>query len=660
MTNENIFLGSGASITFIPETDIYFPIQETGSITTATAHTDFSNLFSLVNNLYVGCLVEAYTGSTLDATARITGNTHNTITFSPSITIDSGDYLVIRGYGAPVPAPKTSSGTNTHVAQVLTIGFSSTTKGDYNDNSITFGQVPSADGTTSTQFVIGITTDGSYAGASADLTVDVSDAQILTREDIIDVIVAEVAKDTVAVAASRSGSNLILTNEFGGAVAVPVSQTVSDSTNNSITITTAGTTTANADVKRLLSDQWLGLLESATFPNTEVEMKQMNLSLGGSRNYTYQYKGIETATGGNLGLVSNHASWLYYFFGRCTSITASLEAATMSTHFAGPSGRVIVDSNGATGDDTTFTSTVDTGPIFIRTSSTTSAAGTTLCPPVPKHLESTVGNMESLKLPSMSSGSIDDAILYTFEEEENDELPSFALEQVFSKLPSTNTYRTNNADADEDTNFVKIARGNRVNTLTITANENEEIKMTMDLNTRTVHSLEKTEIYEARKGVTDETSFFNYDSTDEFREPFFFSRGYFKIFGQQFLKINSLTLTMNNNLQDRRFIGVGNKSIKEGIPAQRTYELQFTGHVTDDKLYNELLNQTENDNTGQYLELQFEKSNGENFNLKFTDYFISANNFPMADDKGPIVVEATVMPRTLQSCTVKTHWILQG
>ena len=108
------------------------------------------------------------------------------------------------------------------------------------------------------------------------------------------------------------------------------------------------------------------------------------------------------------------------------------------------------------------------------------------------------------------------------------------------------------------------------------------------------------------------------------------------------------------------FIGVGNKSIKEGIPAQRTYELQFTGHVTDDKLYNELLNQAENDNTGQYLELQFEKPNGENFNLKFTDYYVSANNFPMADDKGPIVVETTIMPRTLQSCTVKTHWVLQG
>ena len=118
------------------------------------------------------------------------------------------------------------------------------------------------------------------------------------------------------------------------------------------------------------------------------------------------------------------------------------------------------------------------------------------------------------------------------------------------------------------------------------------------------------------------SSFFNYGPQPTFLEPFS-SRGYFKIFGQQFLKINSLTLTMNNNLTDRRFIGVGNTSIKEGIPAQRTYELQFTGHVTDDKLYTELLSRTD-DNTasGEYIELQFEKANGENFNLKFTDYFV--------------------------------------
>ena len=66
--------------------------------------------------------------------------------------------------------------------------------------------------------------------------------------------------------------------------------------------------------KRLHADQWLGILESATFPTTEVEMKQQKLSLGGSRNFTYQYKGITSFSGGNLGLVANHGAWLVLLF----------------------------------------------------------------------------------------------------------------------------------------------------------------------------------------------------------------------------------------------------------------------------------------------------------------------------------------------------------
>ena len=240
------------------------------------------------------------------------------------------------------------------------------------------------------------------------------------------------------------------------------------------------------------------------------------------------------------------------------------------------------------------------GPIFYRSIGTN-----LLCPPIAPHLDA-IANMDKLTVPTVPSGSITDGITYTFEEQNGELLPSFSLEQVFSKLPSTNTYRTTTTTL-EDTNFVKIARGNRVNTMTITANENEEIKMTMDMNTRTIHDLETDEVYDARRGVTDETTFFNYDSEAKFREPFFFSSGYFKAFGASFLKINSVTLTMNNNLTERRFIGVGNKSIQEGIPAQRDYQLQFTGHVVDDRLYQELVNQDEENSTtdGQMVELNF-------------------------------------------------------
>jgi len=52
--------------------------------------------------------------------------------------------------------------------------------------------------------------------------------------------------------------------------------------------------------------------------------------------------------------------------------------------------------------------------------------------------------------------------------------------------------------------------------------------------------------------------------------------------------------------------------------------------------------------------------NSENITLKFTDYFVSAANFPIPEDNSPFIVDAVIMPRTLNTCTVKTHWLLQG
>ena len=540
MANTDIFLGSGASITFIPENDIYVGGQHTsglafngsrGEVTSIRVDSDFTTSFLLVTDLYKGCLLERYSsGNVLQSTHRISSNTLDDITFTPSLTdIPAGSYFVIKSYGAPVPAHK----------------------------------------------------DGTGSSAS----------------------------------------------------------------------------------KRLLSDEWLGILESGTFPTTEVETKQVNLSLGGSRNKTYQYKGITSFSGGNLAIVANHGAWLYYFLGKCEKINATVAApaATPTIYANGNSGdnnKIFIEATGVTaGTGKDITGVSETGPLFFRQDNNNK-----FCPPLSPHLH-TLADMDTLTRASGDT-TISDAITYTFGEQDGDLLPSFALENSFSKLAgSSNIYRTNTASEAEDLNFVKIARGCRVNTLTMTANENEEVKMTMDLNTRNVHDLAQDERYDARKGVEAETSFFNYESstnTDQMREPFFFSDGTFKVLGESFLKINTLTLTMNNNLQDRRFLGVGSKDVQEAIPAERTYEIQFTGHVTDDALYTALLNDSEN--TTQTIELVFTKSNGESITLKFEDYFVTANNFPMTEDKGPIVVESTVMPRNLATdgCVVKTHWVLQG
>jgi len=536
MTNNNIFLGSGTSVTFVPEVDIYLkPHQTAGTALTdtngvlpsgqgnkLTLHGDFTGNFDLVNDLYVGCVLEFYDGGTFSSSHRVTTNDATTITFHPAITggtfvtiVPADDFFRLKGYGAPCPA---TSGT----------------------------------------------------------------------------------------------SNL----------------------------------------KNLNADNWLGIVESLTFPSVDVEFKQQNLFVGGSRNFTHQYKGIETAGNASIGIVANHGAWLYYFFGKCSSISATLASGTNpASDFAGNTG----SENKYYLENTTLT---DTGPLFYR------SINNVMTPPVLEGQDA-FGDLDQLTESTVGGdGFIDDPITYTFAEQDGDDLPSFAMEQVFSKLPSSNPYSTRitPSGADEDTNFVLIATGNRVNTLTMTANENEELKMTMDCMPRKVHSLEKDEKYAARRSVTDETTFKNFSSDDKLLEPFFFSSGSISLFGQNFLRITQFSLTMNNTLTDKRFIGIGSRNVKDAIPAQRTYELTFSALVTDDKLFNELKNNDENQlaDSGALIDLIFDKPNQEQIRLKFDNYYLTTNSWPIPEDKGAVTVDATIIPRSLSSCTVKTHWVLQG
>tara|TARA_B100000214_G_C23972114_1_gene630725 strand:- start:179 stop:1774 length:1596 start_codon:yes stop_codon:yes gene_type:complete len=412
---------------------------------------------------------------------------------------------------------------------------------------------------------------------------------------------------------------------------------------------------------RLNADNWLGLVESATFPNIEVEMKQMNLQLGGSRNFTHQYKGMETASGASLNMVSNHVTWLYYFFGKCTNLSFAGGTNTgqnPSNFHTGTAAHKLYFHTAGDSD-----AHLDTGPFIYRVNSV--SGGDHIMPPIMETAEA-AADLDSATYPT-ATGRL---ISYTFAEANNSELPSFALEQSLSKL-ATNPHHTDTDPDAEDLNFVRVARGNRVNSMTLTANENEEVKMTMDLNTRAVTAIPQTLSYQSRGGQDTNTSLFNFPTgtgSEGFLEPFFFSDGNISIFGNQFLKITNFTLTMNNNLQDKRFIGLTNRGIKSAFPAQRNYEISLTALVTDDTLFTELLNTTENDGDGNdggsdmesLLSLTFTKDNGETFTLSFKDYFTSANSWTIPDDKGPITADATFMPRNLHSCTTTTHWVLQG
>jgi hypothetical protein len=280
--------------------------------------------------------------------------------------------------------------------------------------------------------------------------------------------------------------------------------------------------------------------------------------------------------------------------------------------------------------------------------------------------------MDELTEPNDSSGDIAYPITYTFAEANGNDLPSFTLENTYAKSDASSQSSTPTGSglhlsataSDVDEVFTRLATGNMVNTLTMTANENEELKMTLDLNTKQI--VEPQNGYYSRRNISDERDFINFGSpkggsanvVNHFLTPYFFSDGTISILGQSYLKITSMSLTINNNLTDKRYVGQYNKRVKNAVPGQREYELTLSGYVTDKAIWDALRNETEEGTN--LIDLRFLKDNGEEIQLKFDDYFVTTNTWPIPDDKGAIQVDWTIKPRTLNTCTVKTHWVLQG
>ena len=159
--NTEIFLGSGASLTLVPEVDLQIVLDSSSTTTQLVVDAAWSDNVRMVENLYVGCILDLYDHAAPTvpvSTHIITANDTTSFTISPAHTHgtlnDANDFAVIRSYGAPSPTTKTSS------------------------------------------------------------------------------------------------------------------------------------------IARLNADNWLGIVESATFTNVEQEIKQVNLALGGISNFTHQYKGI--------------------------------------------------------------------------------------------------------------------------------------------------------------------------------------------------------------------------------------------------------------------------------------------------------------------------------------------------------------------------------
>ena len=759
MVRTDTWLGSGASVTFIPEADLRYSstynsasttqyrgstssgfTQDTnGNLVKITLHGNMTGAYSaLIPDLYQGCTLDIYEAGSYTSSYRVKYNDADSFYIEANEGDIAGltgttDYFVIRGFGAPIPGIPLAGSGNLLSSITVTDDGAEILYAASQTLSLSGGS-PSTAATATYQLTAekyeitctaetGTNYDGKWlalytAGASAASLVfwyDVDDAGatvpshgIASPTDVeVTTINSDDGAETIAtklalvidsetdISATAVGTVITVTNDIGGHVTDSTQASTPPLTSvkmvnggeiSGTTITLAGAgyssapsianvTTGSTDATftavlgsgstSLLSDNWLGLVTSISPPSVDIEMKQVNLALAGSRNWTYQYKGAHTISGVNLSLNANHGAWLYYALGACTSITidGSGENTVDPTDF-------YTSSAAANNFDDFYFNTADadasdSGPFFHRVID----GDTAFNPPLLDYAINLTGvaltNYKKITQPTIASGTITNGITYTLGESNTESLPSFALEFAYQK--GTELGSASTTDSAEEVSMARIVTGNQVNTLTMTADENMELTMSVDLSSKAL--VEPGANYHVMRNEYDENEFVNFGSSSgnqyttypkeqSFLTPFYFSEGSIKIWNTEYIRIQNVNLTINNTLTDKRFIGVSKKH-KHAIPAQRTYEISFTGLVTDNKIFNELLNETADETTANQIELEFTKDNEEYIKLHFKNFMVTTNTWPLPEDKGPIVVEWTIQPIELVKAEIKTHWIIQ-
>jgi hypothetical protein len=438
----------------------------------------------------------------------------------------------------------------------------------------------------------------------------------------------------------------------------------------------------------LLSDNWLGLVNTITPPNVEVEMKQLNMAVGGGRNFDYQFKGAETVSGGSLDVSMNNGSWLYYALGKIKSITHTthLDGGTIFTAVTTNASTSLQDVSDFTnvdiGDGITGTgipaattiSAFNAGSSTITMSAAATATATGISITLDSSVDSLVNEtaentyINGTKLvrtlggneyPPVASQSTyvkigTGTLAYTFEELDGDALPSFALEVSYNK--ATNTAKTVGQSDPNTDMFSRVFTGCQINTLTLNFEEGQEVKTSLDLVTRRAFDSPSSYAPHRKVGAT---SLYNYSGTLSDNFPFMYSDGAITLFGQQYARVKSGSITINNNITQQRFIGNTSRQVMSAhIPAQRTYELSLTLLITDTTIWDELRKQDEYDATTGKIKISFTKDSGELLELELDDYIIQSTSIPFPDDKGPIEVELTASARTLSSAKYTGKWII--
>jgi hypothetical protein len=406
----------------------------------------------------------------------------------------------------------------------------------------------------------------------------------------------------------------------------------------------------------LLADNWLGLVNTLTPPNVEVEVAQVSLALGGSRNLGYQYKKGETVSGGSLDISMGNGSWLYYALGSYNVTNGTSGGGT--AHSLGSAGSLSGTGVAITSSVTNYTDRL------VRT------IGGKEYPPS--------SDVTKLQQVTENTGGY---YLYDFTENNGDALPSFALEVTYEKSGlGANDYFVGSegtSPANDSPNstrpfkdiYARVFTGCQVNSLTMNFDEGQELKANLDLVTR--RAFDAPVDYNPRRNQrtndSSATGLFNYHADDTNIRPYLFSGGQIKLYGQTVARVKSGSVAINNNITPQRFIGQSSRQIMSAhIPAQRTYDINLSLLVTDTTIWDELRKDGESNGDGQQLTLKFAKDMDNStvddyIELKFEDYITQSVTVPLPDDKGPVQVDVVLSARKLADAKYQGDWkILQS
>jgi 3D (Asp-Asp-Asp) domain-containing protein len=451
---------------------------------------------------------------------------------------------------------------------------------------------------------------------------------------------------------------------------------------------------------KLLSDNWLGLVNSFSPPSVDAQLVSLNLVGGNTRNIGLQYKGAETVSGGSLDISMNNGSWLFYALGKVSALTNS--GSDSSEAWDASTENKFIYNSGGVGISRVITGGIEYPPLSTTTDT----------------VEGTLSN-----LPAYDEIASADFLTYTFDETNGASLPSFGLDVSYRKAGVSASTPVDNLTPHENI-YSRIFTGCQVNTLTLNFESESELKTSLDLvcrrvfdapsnsvvqntvataytanatslvladasgfgstgrgtingveftwsakstNTLTITALTSSfpvgaivmleaDDYVPHNGKLNTSDLQNFSATASDNYPFMFSDGALKVFSETYARVKSGSITINNNITPARYIGNTSRQVmNEHIPAQRTYEISMTALITDTTLWDEL--RKDNESVG-FIELNFTKESGEFIKLKLTDFIINTVDIPFPEDKGAIEVSFTASARTLNNAQYKGKWAL--